>query len=124
MTMGSVNGGEPIKSVEDLVLNKNIQYGCKNGGSTLQFFKDSDSSIYQEMYSFMMTHQTLLTNSNEEGVTRVLAEHGKYAYLSESTLIDFVTQRNCDLVEVGRPLDNKGYGIAMPKSKKFSNFLS
>lgn len=43
---------------------------------------------------------------------------GSYAYLMESTTIEYVVERNCDLTQVGGMLDSKGYGIAMPPSKK------
>lgn len=36
----------------------------------------------------------------------------------ESTSIEYIVERNCDVAQVGGLLDNKGYGIAMKKSKK------
>lgn len=42
---------------------------------------------------------------------------GAYAYLMESTTIEYVVERNCELTQVGGMLDSKGYGIAMPPSK-------
>lgn len=49
---------------------------------------------------------------------------GAYAYLMESTTIEYVVERNCELTQVGGMLDSKGYGIAMPPSKilKFFSF--
>lgn len=35
----------------------------------------------------------------------------------ESTSIEYVIERNCELTQVGGLLDSKGYGIAMPPSK-------
>ena len=51
----------------------------------------------------------------EEGVQCVLK--GNYAFLMESTLLDYIVQRNCNLTQVGGLLDSKGYGIAMPVGK-------
>lgn len=34
----------------------------------------------------------------------------------ESTSIEYVIERNCELTQVGGMLDSKGYGIAMPPS--------
>ena len=48
----------------------------------------------------------------QEGVQRVL--RGNYAYLMESTLLDYLVQRDCNLTQVGGLLDSKGYGIATP----------
>ena len=50
--------------------------------------------------------------SAEEGISRV--ETGEYAYLMESTSIEYITQRNCKLMQVGGLLDSKGYGVATP----------
>lgn len=63
----------------------------------------------------MQDNPDVMTSSNEEGVSRVLNE--KYAFFMESTSIEYEVERKCDLTQVGNLLDNKGYGIAMRKSK-------
>ena len=40
---------------------------------------------------------------------------GKYAFLCESSMLDWLVQRDCNLTQVGGLVDNKGYGIATPK---------
>ena len=57
--------------------------------------------------------------SNHEGVERVLNEEGKYAFFVQSTIVDYLIERRCDLKQVGGLLDNKGYGIGLPKSNTF-----
>jgi len=54
--------------------------------------------------------------SNNEGVERVQKGKGNYAFLMESTSIEYVIERTCELTQVGGLLDSKGYGIAMPPS--------
>lgn len=63
----------------------------------------------------MLAHKDEMVNENKEGV--FLAEKGNYAFFMESTSIEYETQRKCDLKQVGDLLDNKGYGIAMRKSR-------
>lgn len=63
----------------------------------------------------MEKHQDVMTNSNEEGVERVEKEN--YAFLMESTSIEYIIERHCSLAQVGNLLDDKGYGIAMKKGK-------
>lgn len=58
----------------------------------------------------------VLTTSNDEGVNKVRARPGKYAFFMESTLIEYYMERKCGLTQVGGLLDHKGYGIALPKS--------
>lgn len=58
--------------------------------------------------------------SYEDGIKRVL--EGNYAFLMESTMLDYAVQRDCNLTQIGGLLDSKGYGIATPKGK--SHFLA
>ena len=54
----------------------------------------------------------------EEGVKRVL--EGNYAFLMESTMLDYAVQRDCNLTQIGGLLDSKGYGIATPKGSSIT----
>lgn len=60
---------------------------------------------------------SVFTKNNDEGEERVEKGEGKYAFLMESSAIEYITQRNCNVTQVGGMLDSKGYGIAMPVSK-------
>ncbi|XP_078479462.1 glutamate receptor ionotropic, kainate 2-like [Lampetra planeri] len=65
------------------------------------------------MWIFMDSRaQTSLVKSNDEGINRVLTTD--YAFLMESTNIEFVTQRNCNLTQIGGLVDSKGYGVGTP----------
>lgn len=69
------------------------------------------------MWSFMESARpSVFTTSNLEGVDRVVKGKGSYAFLMESTSIEYVIERNCELTQIGGMLDSKGYGIAMPPS--------
>lgn len=70
-----------------------------------------------------MTKPTVFTESNQEGVERVIRGRGNYAFLMESTSIEYVTERNCELTQIGGLLDNKGYGIATPPSEEIFPLL-
>ena len=61
-------------------------------------------------------------DSYEDGVERVL--NGSYAFLCESTMLDYLIQRNCNLTQIGGLLDSKGYGIATPKGSKWRDKIS
>lgn len=63
----------------------------------------------------MEEHPEVMTNTNDEGVDNV--EKKNYAFLMESTSIEYVVERRCSLAQVGGLLDDKGYGIAMRKGK-------
>ena len=59
--------------------------------------------------------------SYEAGVQRVL--NGSYAFLGESTMLDYLVQRNCNLTQIGGLLDSKGYGIATRKGTPYKTML-
>lgn len=56
--------------------------------------------------------KNVFAKSYEDGLQRVL--EGDYAFLMESTMLDYMVQRNCNLTQIGGLLDSKGYGIATP----------
>lgn len=60
------------------------------------------------------TRPSVFPKANAEGVDRVLKSKRTYAYLMESSTIEYVVERHCDLMQIGNHLDSKGYGIAMP----------
>lgn len=65
----------------------------------------------------MMKNPHVMTDSNEEGVKRVIDGKGNYAFLMESSAIEYEKEQHCELAQIGQLLDNKNYGIAMRKSK-------
>ena len=68
------------------------------------------------MWSFMngLGSQVFVKN-NFEGVQKVRDSKGKYAFLLESSVNEYLNERQpCDTMKVGSNLDSKGYGIATP----------
>jgi ionotropic glutamate receptor len=66
------------------------------------------------MWNFMISGKpSNFVNSTKEGVERIL--RGNYAYLLESTMNEYISQRRCELMQVGGLLDSKGYGIGTPR---------
>lgn len=59
---------------------------------------------------------SVFTKTTAEGVARVRKSKGKFAFLLESTMNEYIEQRKpCDTMKVGGNLDSKGYGVATPK---------
>ncbi|CAH1800080.1 unnamed protein product [Owenia fusiformis] len=113
----------PIENAEDLSKQTKISYGTISGGSTMTFFRESEIPTYQRMWSFMSSKKpTVFASSTEEGIRRV--KQGNYAFLMESTMLDYTIQRNCDLMPVGGLLDSKGYGIGTPTGSLWRDPIS
>uniref|UniRef100_A0A0C9QXE8 Glu-RI_0 protein n=1 Tax=Fopius arisanus TaxID=64838 RepID=A0A0C9QXE8_9HYME len=105
----------PINSAEDLASQTEVQYGTLHHGSTWDFFRKSQISLYSKMWEFMNSRKHVFVNTYDEGIKRVRQSKGKYAFLIESPKNDYINERvPCDTMKVGRNLDSKGFGIATP----------
>ena len=136
---------QTIKSLEDLASQTKVKYGCVGTGTTVSFFRVS-FEIYKVVFTedscpswnFLVLHQDspfdvnkkiwaniekndkkhrVLVKDNKEGIEKVKNMKGGYAFFMESTVIEYTIERECSLAQVGGQLDNKGYGIALPKGK-------
>ncbi|KAJ8668853.1 hypothetical protein QAD02_000112, partial [Eretmocerus hayati] len=113
----------PIENAEDLASQTDISYGTLESGSTMTFFRDSMVETYKKMWRFMESKKpSVFVPTYEEGIQRVL--QGNYAFLMESTMLDYIVQRDCNLTQVGGLLDSKGYGIATPMGSPWRDKIS
>ncbi|XP_074101156.1 glutamate receptor IB isoform X2 [Cotesia typhae] len=105
----------PINSPEDLAAQTEVEYGTLQYGSTWDFFRKSQISLYSKMWEYMNTRNHVFVKTYDEGIKKVRASKGKYALLIESPKNDYINEREpCDTMKVGRNLDTKGFGIATP----------
>uniref|UniRef100_A0A674AUY6 Glutamate receptor n=1 Tax=Salmo trutta TaxID=8032 RepID=A0A674AUY6_SALTR len=113
----------PIESAEDLAKQTEIAYGTLDGGSTKEFFRRSKIAVFEKMWSYMKSADpSVFVKTTDEGVVRVRKSKGRYAYLLESTMNEYIEQRKpCDTMKVGGNLDSKGYGVATPKGSALRN---
>nr|XP_015833585.1 PREDICTED: glutamate receptor ionotropic, kainate 2 isoform X5 [Tribolium castaneum] len=113
----------PIENAEDLAGQTEIPYGTLESGSTMTFFRDSMIETYKKMWRFMENRKpSVFVPTYEEGIQRVL--EGNYAFLMESTMLDYTVQRDCNLTQIGGLLDSKGYGIATPMGSPWRDKIS
>ncbi|XP_011061884.1 PREDICTED: glutamate receptor ionotropic, kainate 2-like isoform X2 [Acromyrmex echinatior] len=113
----------PIENAEDLASQTDITYGTLDSGSTMTFFRDSMVETYKKMWRFMENKKpSVFVPTYEEGIQRVL--QGDYAFLMESTMLDYIVQRDCNLTQIGGLLDTKGYGIATPMGSPWRDKIS
>lgn len=92
-----------------------------NSISSLPFFsfptQRSKIAVYEKMWSYMKSAEpSVFVKTTPDGVARVRKSKGKFAFLLESTMNEYIEQRKpCDTMKVGGNLDSKGYGVATPK---------
>ncbi|KAG8194662.1 hypothetical protein JTE90_003132 [Oedothorax gibbosus] len=113
----------PFHSAEELSKQKKIKYGCLNSGTTRAFFEENTIPTYRSMWKAMKEDPESLVTDNDKGKEKVY--EGNYAYLMESATIQYMTERECSLTQIGGLLDSKGYGIATRKcNRELSQWLS
>ncbi|KAK6011285.1 Ligand-gated ion channel, partial [Ostertagia ostertagi] len=89
----------PIKNLDDLANQTTISYESKIGS-------------HAKMWEYMK-NRDVFVKDNREGVERVVRRN--FAYLMESTSLEFEVSQNCNLTQIGGVLGSKGYGIALQK---------
>uniref|UniRef100_A0A669EPF0 Glutamate receptor n=1 Tax=Oreochromis niloticus TaxID=8128 RepID=A0A669EPF0_ORENI len=116
----------PIESAEDLAKQTEIAYGTLDSGSTKEFFRRSKIAVYEKMWSYMKSAEpSVFVKTTPDGVARVRKSKGKFAFLLESTMNEYIEQRKpCDTMKVGGNLDSKGYGVATPKGSALRNAVN
>ena len=78
--------------------------------------KESTNEVYGKMWRAMdRGGDEVMVTSNQAGIDKVLQEQGDYAFFMESTTIEYQTERDCRLQQIGGKLDSKSYGIALPQ---------
>lgn len=56
-----------------------------------------------------------MVDNNDDGLKRV--KNGSFAYFMESTSLEYFTQRDCEVSQVGDLIDERNYAIGMRKSR-------
>ncbi|XP_036340677.1 glutamate receptor ionotropic, kainate 1-like [Rhagoletis pomonella] len=114
-----------ITNLHGLIDQNKIQFGMLKGGSTSFLFSESNESEYRLAWNKMVAMKPdAFTSNNREGVDRVKRSRGRYAYLLETTTLQYYLNLNCELKQIGEPFNEKHYGIAVPLNAPFRSNLS
>ncbi|NXH46772.1 GLRK protein, partial [Dicaeum eximium] len=72
----------PIQTFEDLVKQRNLEFGTLEGSSTFYYFKNSKNPIHQMIYEYMeKRREHVLVKTYQEAVQRVMDSN--YAFIGE-----------------------------------------
>ncbi|XP_038053842.1 glutamate receptor ionotropic, kainate 2-like isoform X2 [Patiria miniata] len=114
----------PINSLEDLAMQKSVVYGTIVNSSLHRFFeKRKHQGIYERMWNFMSTSKINPWVPNAEaGYKRVQTED--YAFFWDAPILDYIKQKECNVMTVGKPFNLKGYGIATPRGLPWRDEIS
>ncbi|XP_074874217.1 putative glutamate receptor [Carettochelys insculpta] len=122
-SLRSGNEPLPIQTFEDLVKQRELEFGTVESSSTFQFFKNSRNPIHQMIYEYMDKRRDyVLVKSYQEAVQRVLESN--YAFIGESISQDLAAARHCNLIRAPEVIGARGFGIATAKGSLWANKLS
>ncbi|XP_074655380.1 glutamate receptor ionotropic, kainate 3-like isoform X2 [Tubulanus polymorphus] len=108
--------------LEDLVHENDIKIGTIYGGSTISFFKnspDKDSINFKAYMKIIADGKSNFVNNAHEAVSKV--KQGGYAFIGESSYIDYSVARDpdCSLVEVGGIIQPRNHAIAFKQGSPY-----
>ncbi|XP_059489229.1 ionotropic receptor 25a-like [Neocloeon triangulifer] len=143
----------PISSMEQLARQSKIQYGVMRGGIAETFFfnmneaektlyrawtaevMNSDLPIYRvwnypvrEQYSVINTKVNNASDTGvltlRDGLDRVVASDGNYAFIHDALILRYEVLRNCSLVEVGEMFADQPYALGVPTGSPLTRDFS
>ncbi|XP_038863454.1 probable glutamate receptor [Salvelinus namaycush] len=100
-----------VNNFEELAKQDVIDYGTVEGGSTFNFFKNSNNPTYRRIYQHMERKKSCVA-SVEEGNRRT--QEGNYAFIGEAASLDLAVARYCNLIRSSELIAMRGYSIAAP----------
>ncbi|NWI85989.1 GLRK protein, partial [Pitta sordida] len=113
----------PIQTFEDLVKQRNLEFGTLEGSSTFYFFKNSKNPIHQMIYEYMeKRREHVLVKTYQEAIQRVMESN--YAFIGESISQDLAAARHCNLIRAPEVIGARGYGIATTQASPWTKPLS
>lgn len=83
---------------------------CLVGGDDLlNLFDSLMIHFYLNLNKFLFYGSSVFVKDNQQGKLKVLNSKGKYAFLLESSVNEYLNERKpCDTIKVGENLDSKG----------------
>merc|ERR1719209_1089311 len=120
--IGEVISGEADIALADMTITSTREEAID---FTDAFFQTTTDPLYQKIYAKMQEDpENMMTNSNADGVDKVLASRGTYVYIMESASVDYEVARNCRLTQVGKMFWPRSYGLALAPGSPYREELN
>ncbi|XP_014204503.1 glutamate receptor ionotropic, kainate 3-like [Copidosoma floridanum] len=113
-----------VRGIEDLYNQTKIKFGAKKDGSTYQYFESSKNPKHKQLAEQMKAKEweRYMVTNNEDAFKLVRDE--KYAFIMESSSIEYIQYRQCDLEQAGPLIDQKSYAIAYAEGFEYHQQIS
>lgn len=84
----------------------------------------SYSQARKKFKCFILVLRTVLGTSLNTSFCCYDLQSSDYAYLMESSMLEYAVERDCELMQIGGLIDQKGYGIGLPKGSPYRELIS
>jgi len=117
--------GAAPRSLQQLADDDSVKVGAFCCGSTAAGLRNSIDPLFQKIWAKMQEDpENVMTYSNKDGVDKVLANRGGYAFILQSESIDHQVARNCHLTQVGKTFWRRGLGLALTPGSPYREELN
>lgn len=106
----------PFYTYDEMSRQTEVQYGTVNSSNIFNYFKNSDQITEQRIYKYMVNSKNNMMLSTSEGLKKVRASNGRYAFIMEGAPAEYAVSRYpCDLMLVGEDIYKHSYSLVTKK---------
>ncbi|XP_022256516.1 glutamate receptor ionotropic, kainate 2-like, partial [Limulus polyphemus] len=120
-----------VSSLEELVHDSNMEYGCVENTSTVDFFEKHEMLLYREAFQEMQKRGSFVS-SFHGGIKKVRDSFniprgtpGRFALIGDSPILTFATEQEpCNIETTGRLFGAQNYGLGLQKNSPYEKHFS
>ncbi|XP_076315642.1 glutamate receptor ionotropic, kainate 2-like [Tachypleus tridentatus] len=120
-----------VSSLEELVRDSKMEYGCAENSSVVDFFEKHEMALYREAFQKMKKMNSLVA-SFHEGIRKVRGSFnvprgtsGRFAFIGDSPILTFATEQEpCNIETTGRLFGAQNYGLGLQKNSPYEKHFS
>ncbi|GBN96355.1 Glutamate receptor 3, partial [Araneus ventricosus] len=108
----------------DLLQKGSPSIGVIYGGSSMNFFVNSNVSWYRDFGRYLQDHPDVMSKSKFEAVERVRNSGGSYAFVMESVTSEFMANRPpCDILATPGYFTTRSFAPALNKNSPLKDVV-
>jgi hypothetical protein len=113
-----------VKNVEGLVAQKKISYGVLGGSDVAEFFAETDTDLYQRMWTYMKLNEDEVIMSTRDQARRMVQTDG-YVFLDDGVINDHYAMEHCKTLEsIDQGFGSKQYSFGFPRGAPYRDDIN
>ncbi|KAL8612349.1 hypothetical protein ACOMHN_020168 [Nucella lapillus] len=116
----------PFATFDELSKQSDVAYGVVKDGSTQWYLSNSQRPLQKRLWAHIhLRSEHVLVNSVREGMLRVQKSNGKFAFIMEGPMAEYLSEQPpCELMTMGEELGDNAYGFACAKDTNLPSTLN